>query len=332
MKKYFFEPRVGSRYAEKWDGYYTMILGAHQVCTANCEFKSLCTTNAGVREMDNACPVYEEGREDPYLRLSNGNRIEMDAYIENAANYPAYSSFTKYMLGERGFVSVERRAEFWERVVFCNYLQHYLPDSDTPTYGENQLLFDADIEAFKQMLQDIKPQPQLIYVWSQSVAKTLRENISKIEGLKEVCLEKEAQVMEVTLFSYHTELLLSREWIRSYLKKVVKSYTQPKDLESPLDLVVYRAYKLGYISYNDEKFTIPYKKQKFSYGQFLHNIHKYLKRWDLVEACFVKLDKNGKAQRQRLRQIATTSTGDFGHKEAQDLFKGEEDYDNNPTY
>lgn len=27
MKKYFFEPRVGSRYAEKWDGYYTMILG-----------------------------------------------------------------------------------------------------------------------------------------------------------------------------------------------------------------------------------------------------------------------------------------------------------------
>lgn len=53
MKKYFFEPRVGSRYAEKWDGYYTMILGAHQVCTANCEFKSLCTTNAGVREMDN---------------------------------------------------------------------------------------------------------------------------------------------------------------------------------------------------------------------------------------------------------------------------------------
>ena len=68
MKKYFFEPRVGSRYAEKWDGYYTMILGAHQVCTANCEFKSLCTTNAGVREMDNACPVYEEGRDD-YERI-----------------------------------------------------------------------------------------------------------------------------------------------------------------------------------------------------------------------------------------------------------------------
>lgn len=52
---------------------------------------------------------FEDGRDDPYLRLSNGNRIEMDAYIEDAANYPAYSAFTKYILEEKGFVSPEKR-------------------------------------------------------------------------------------------------------------------------------------------------------------------------------------------------------------------------------
>lgn len=108
-RKYFFKPRIGSRYAEKWNGYRTMVLGAHQICTAKCEFLDLCCSNEGVWEMDNACPVYEDGRDDPYLRLSNGNRIEMDAYIEDAANYPAYFAFTKYILEEKGFVSPEKR-------------------------------------------------------------------------------------------------------------------------------------------------------------------------------------------------------------------------------
>ncbi len=320
MKKYFFEPRVGSRYAEKWDGYYTMILGAHQVCTANCEFKSLCTTNAGVREMDNACPVYEEGREDPYLRLSNGNRIEMDAYIENAANYPAYSSFTKYMLGERGFVSVERRAEFWERVVFCNYLQHYLPDSDTPMYGENKLLFDADVAAFKQMLHVIEPAPQLIYVWSESVASALRNNLSKIEGLKEVPMERESQVMEVALFSYQTEIQYSREWVRSLLKR---STVIIPEVDPPLDLVIYRAIKQGYLGYKNGMFTIPYKRKEkhFDYGLFFRTLYKYyMGKWNVVESFFVALDKNGQKQRQKLRQIMPDPVKNYGQPEVKRIF------------
>lgn len=319
-RKYFFKPRIGSRYAEKWNGYRTMVLGAHQICTAKCEFLDLCCSNEGVWEMDNACPVYEDGRDDPYLRLSNGNRIEMDAYIEDAANYPAYSAFTKYILEEKGFVSPEKREYFWERVVFCNFLQHYLPNGNTPTYEEESELYDADIDAFKEMLHDV--QPEVIYVWSDSVANALRKNIKRIDGLKEMVMSNEAQVMEVSFFSYNTTVECSREWVRQLLEKVLGHVPSNKKL-APLDEVIYRALSQNYIIvYEQNKFANNYNCKFFDYSTFLGTIYKeYLKRWNVVEACFVKLDKNGERQKQHLRQLLPSDTDDPAYRAAVQLFE-----------
>ncbi len=324
-RKYFFTPRIGCRYSEKWNGYYTMVVGSHLICKDSCEFKSLCTTSTQIWEMEDCCPRNKNRQSETYYSLSNSSRVQIDTYIADRANYSDHTTFTRYMLEERGYVSSEKREEFWERVVFYNFLQHYLSNGEIPNYNDNKSFFNENIEAFKQVLKAVEPQPQLIYVWSKSVADALRANISKIEGLREILMETEVQVMEVALFAYQTEVQFSREWVSAHIRKQMKVIPHPEGYP-PLDLVIYRALKRGYIGFNEGIFTIPYRRREkyFAYGVFLNELYKkYFNRWSLVAQFFVSLDKNGHPQKQSLRQISTVTTNEIGYWEAQELFEEE---------
>ncbi len=76
--------------------------------------------------------------------------------IYNDGKSPSFSSFTKYMVKEPGYVSPERKKELWDRMVFCNYLQCFRPDSDTPSYEQNMQLYDDCLPAFKALLQELR--------------------------------------------------------------------------------------------------------------------------------------------------------------------------------
>ena len=143
--KYFFKPRIGEHYAEGFDGYLTLVVGVHLMCEEEeCIYKKLCQSPIFVVKMDNECPCYEQHRKGPladYYRLSNCNAIELETYIYNDGKSPSFSAFTKYLLKEPGYVSPERKKELWDHLAFCNYLQSFRPDSNTPSYSGNQELY-----------------------------------------------------------------------------------------------------------------------------------------------------------------------------------------------
>ena len=97
----FFKPRIGTHYTEGWQGIRTLVLGAHHVCSFDCKMKHLCCSADKVREMDDHCPCYVSFPGSDYHKLHNNNIVEMDAYIDDSANFPTYFAFTKYMLGRK---------------------------------------------------------------------------------------------------------------------------------------------------------------------------------------------------------------------------------------
>lgn len=144
--KYFFKPRIGEYYADGFNGYRTLVVGVHLMCEEEeCIYKELCQSPIFVVKMDNECPCYEQHRKGPladYYRLSNCNAIELETYIYNDGKSPSFSAFTKYLLKEPGYVSPERKKELWDHLAFCNYLQCFRPDSNTPSYSDHQELYD----------------------------------------------------------------------------------------------------------------------------------------------------------------------------------------------
>lgn len=77
----FFLPRIGKYYEEGWQGYRTLVLGAHHICNNNCEFSTLCCSANQIVQMDNECPCYHNIHDTNYYSLHNSNIIEIDAYI-----------------------------------------------------------------------------------------------------------------------------------------------------------------------------------------------------------------------------------------------------------
>lgn len=210
--KIFFRPRIGNHYEEGWQGVRTMIMGVHLLCELNCEYKPICCSMQGVRQMDCLCPEYERYKDTEfgnYYRLSNCNSIELDSYIENEAKSPSFSMLTSFLLQEKGFISMDRRQELWDYLGFYNYFQHFQPEADTPSPDGNPQLFRDGLGAFREMLT--KHKPQTIVVYSQQLAAFLRSQ--RIEGLS-FYRKEETPILDIFIFSYnyipHTKLTESQ--------------------------------------------------------------------------------------------------------------------------
>ena len=195
MSSYFFKPRIGSNYEQGFHGAKTLILGAHFYCSYNdCEFYQVCTEQIDIREMDTQCPVYK-GRDATYYSLSNSCEIEIESYLEGFSYY-AYHLITMYLLKVTDYISEEQKRDFWEKVAFYNFNQHYLPNGFSPSYEENMTLYESDYPAFEALLQEL--QPDCIFVWSEPVKKCLLAH-KRVNYLGKVNI----QTLTVHLFSYH---------------------------------------------------------------------------------------------------------------------------------
>ena len=169
----FFVPRKGRNYDDGLDGLRTLIVGAHHVCTINCEHSHLCCSRDALPSMDLLCPEYRDRDDQQYYRLANSNTIEIDSFIDKDHSYAAYKAFTCYMLGLQDTCPTEKREQLWESVAFMNLLQHYVSDSDEPVPDED---YDADYGALLAAVADLKP--EVIFAWSPAVKKVLLQHPS----------------------------------------------------------------------------------------------------------------------------------------------------------
>lgn len=170
MLNSFFTPYIGSHYEEGFLGSKTLVVGAHHYCPFECIHKKECMTDS--RPFDRSCPEFIKNIEKfgeeykDYYTLSNDNTVEIDCYIAGAP-YPAYSAFTKYMLGIPDYLTKEQKQELWNNVAFYQYTQHFLPDGYTPSYKEEKDLFDNDYDSFKEVLEELNP--EIVLVWNPAV-------------------------------------------------------------------------------------------------------------------------------------------------------------------
>lgn len=228
--KIFFRPRIGERYQEEWNGVRTMVVGVHLLCELNCEHKQRCCSLMGVSQMDSSCPEYEKykGTEhEYYYRLSNCNSIELDSYIENEAKSPSFSMLTNYLLHEKGFISVDRRRELWEHLGFCNFLQHFMPDADTPSHNDKLQLYKDSLPAFREMLRMYNP--QILYIYSKHLAEFLRSQ--RIQGLMD---HGANETMLIDVYEFHYNYIphgkMSEEQLQDYVKQKLNGTNTPEAL------------------------------------------------------------------------------------------------------
>jgi len=258
-ERYFFKPRIGEHYAKGFDGYRTLVVGVHLMCEEDeCLYSMLCQSPLFIAGMDNRCPCYEQHRKGPladYYRLSNCNAIELETYIYNDGKSPSFSAFTKYLLKEPGYVSPERKKELWDRLAFCNYLQSFRPDSNTPSYSGNQELYDNCLPAFKTILRELNP--QRLYVWNDELCECL--NNHSIKGL-DYYGATDMQAKRVHLFYYNTipGTNASNEELTEYINRKTNG-TLPPETVTMVAEYTKRAINAGYLRFDGEKIHIEKK-------------------------------------------------------------------------
>lgn len=172
MSKYFFKPRVGDNYEKGLHGLKTLVVGSHFYCPYNnCpHLKKECGSSKSIFGMDMKCPCYINKENKDYYHLSNSNTIEIDSYLDGFP-YPAFSAFTHIMLKMRDHITEEDKNDFWNKVAFTNYIQHYWPDGKSPEYSDNIELYDTDYEALMQAVEELKP--NIILIWNKAIKDCL---------------------------------------------------------------------------------------------------------------------------------------------------------------
>ena len=187
MGKNFFKPRIGKDYKKGLrQGKKVLVLGASHYCLHNqnnntgfiCPVWNLCTSLAikDSSPYNLSCPYYKSSKNELErgLLLEDSPSIEVDNYLEGG-DYISYSNFTDFMMEIFGF---NAPYEFWDKVAFYNYVQHFLPSQTTPRQTR------ADIMNFEALLNVIKDlQPDIIIVWGVAVTNHFKHKyISNLVG------------------------------------------------------------------------------------------------------------------------------------------------------
>lgn len=194
---YFFRPRIGKNYWKGFRGYRTFVLGTYHFCREwhamryHCNHYEQCVREGRSREFNETCPIYLDRMDlyDGYYRISNSNIIEIDSYIEGE-RCPSYGEFTRRMTDKSGrLISSEDRENFWESVIFYNYIQHFLPEAEEFSYQDHKEELDADFPAFARVLDKLKP--EIIYIWTDAIKDAVLNNRMSLAGIELVPCSRE---------------------------------------------------------------------------------------------------------------------------------------------
>lgn len=171
-KIHFFEPWIGNNYDQGFEGVKILVVGVCHICSYECPYRSRCSTPEGIREMDYLCPDYSRQSDQEWFNFHNFNNIEIGSFVECDASYPAYKSFTYYMLRCVGNLPTEKRRQLWDYVAFTNFLQILHHDGNNLPASED--LFDSDYIAFKEVVNQLEP--EAIFAWNNEIRDCLKRH------------------------------------------------------------------------------------------------------------------------------------------------------------
>ena len=157
--KRFFVPFVGKKYKTGINGKKVLVLGASFYCNKHdCPNFKDCTSH-NIKDSspyDKTCPEY--GKQGAELRLEPRYAIE--------ENYPDYQRFEKLMREVVG-CDVE---DIWEHLAFTNYVQFFVPTTNT----YKSYLSNRDFEAFIETLVELRP--DIVISWGMVTIDDVRTN------------------------------------------------------------------------------------------------------------------------------------------------------------
>lgn len=152
--KRFFIPYIGDKYEIGINGKKVLVLGASFYClNKDCDFFADCTD---YDKKDSSAYNYD---------CPSKDGDELRNQPTDTPNNRVYSTFIKSL---QQFVETE--VDAWERVAFTNYVQFYVPTTDTYDYYLSDRDFDAFIETVKEL------QPDVVVVWGTVINKAIRDN------------------------------------------------------------------------------------------------------------------------------------------------------------
>ena len=86
----------------------------------------------------------------------------------------SFDAFTYLMLNKRDYLSEDEKLLFWDQVPLPIISSIIGPIGYTLPYEDNESLFDADYEAFKEVLTELRP--QIVIVWNKAIKDCLLSN------------------------------------------------------------------------------------------------------------------------------------------------------------
>ena len=170
MKKYFFNPYIGEKYKEGINEKRVLVLGASFYCQLDgkkgrerCEYYKDCAINQNCVKYNKECP-HNKGR-----LLSDSAKGEIDE--EGAKSYVRFCHFMRWI---RGKCNTECFDDFWEKVAFTNYVQHFV-GGRTTTHPSD--LREEYLEMFVSVLEELEKEkglPDVVIVWGCVIDKPLK--------------------------------------------------------------------------------------------------------------------------------------------------------------
>ena len=155
MNKIFFNPHVGKNYeTNKFNDIKLFILGESHYCGDACEICGL--------KSNNDCSNFTTDVLNRYFNYKKGKTGHEDWM-------KTFTRFTNILLG--GQVANKTNLEFWDSVIFYNYVQSSTKGPRTPPTA--QQFIDSE-EAFFLVLK--KYHPDLILVWGKRLWQNLSGN------------------------------------------------------------------------------------------------------------------------------------------------------------
>jgi len=150
MKNVFFQPYVGEEYHTGLSGKKVLILGESHYCNK-------------IEDAMTSCGKEEECLQLPECRNDTNKVINSFLDYKQGVGQGAhwmrtYTRFTNVFLG--GQASKEELLEFWESIMFYNYVQ---TATECPRVSPREDDFEQSQTAFFEVLEEYKP--DLIIVW-----------------------------------------------------------------------------------------------------------------------------------------------------------------------
>ena len=185
----FFEPWVGEKYENGFNGKKVLAVGASHYCDKDlflCSYRKDCLQCSKKFAMEKLCPHPEISEQPEYNYLSTRMCIE---YLFNCGptlerHLMVYNYFHSAVVGRQKGDTVSdpsERKEFWNSVAFFNFYQNYMLRACQSGYDDEKA--KSFIDPLKRVIKTLSP--DIVFFWGANVERILKANLQLVDADEE---------------------------------------------------------------------------------------------------------------------------------------------------